>query len=254
MRISGTRALVTGANRGLGLHFVEALLDRGAERVYAAARTPDTLTETVARSGGRVVPVRLDVTDAAQIGSLADDLGDVRLVVSNAGRSCALPVLGPPDEAPFRSVLDVNFFGPLALARAFAPRLQDQDGGFLFVQSLAALIISRSSPIYSASKAAAMMLAAGLRSELRPRGVAVTSTYPGFVDTDMTTGVEIPKASPRAVADRSLDGLEAGVAAVFPDALAELVEQAVLTEMADVLADPQAVMTRLVRAYRIRAT
>jgi NAD(P)-dependent dehydrogenase (short-subunit alcohol dehydrogenase family) len=246
MDISGTRALVTGANRGLGRHFVEALIDRGAERVYAAARDP----ETVAGYGDRVIPVRLDVTDADQIAALAAELTDVRLVVSNAGQACAVPVLGPSDDTPFRSVFEVNFFGPLALARAFAPHLRADGGGLLFVQSLAALIISRSSPIYSASKAAGMMLAAGLRSELKADGVAVTVSFPGFVDTDMTTGVQIPKASPRSVADRSLDALAAGLSTVFPDTLAELVETAVCTDMAGVLADPQAVMTRLIRELR----
>lgn len=251
MRIAGARALVTGANRGLGLHLVEALLDRGADRVYAAARNPDTLADLVARAGGRVRPVQLDVTDAEQIAAVAAALDDVRLVVSNAGQACALPVLGPADLAPFRSVFEVNFFGPLDLARSFAPLLRDGGGGgILFVQSLAALVISRSSPIYSASKAAAMMLAAGLRAELRADAVTVTSSYPGFIDTDMTVGADIPKATPRSVAERSLDALEAGAAAVFPDALAELVEQAVHTDMQSVLADPQSVMTRLLRAYR----
>jgi NAD(P)-dependent dehydrogenase (short-subunit alcohol dehydrogenase family) len=112
----------------------------------------------------------------------------------------------------------------------------------LFVQSLAALVISRSSPIYGASKAAAMMLAAGVRAELRTDGVTVTSTFPGFIDTDMTTGLDIPKASPRSVADRSLDAFAVG-RPVFPDRLAELVEDAVTQDMAAVLDDPQAVMT-----------
>ena len=90
--------------------------------------------------------------------------------------------------------MEVNFFGPLGLVRAFAPHLARHRGGILFVQSLAALVISRSSPIYSASKAAAMMLAAGVRAELRPDGVTVTSTFPGFIDTDMTTGLESPES------------------------------------------------------------
>jgi NAD(P)-dependent dehydrogenase (short-subunit alcohol dehydrogenase family) len=251
VRIAGSSALVTGANRGLGRHFVDALLDRGAERVYAAARSPDSLAEVAAAADGRVVPVRLDVTDQRRIAALAEELSDVRLVISNAGQACAAPVLGPPDDLAFRSVFEVNFFGPLALARAFAPQLRrNDDSGILFVLSLAGLIISRSSPIYSASKAAAMMVAAGVRSELKADGVTVTASYPGFIDTDMSAAADLPKAPPRQVADRSLDGLETGVAAVFPDALAELVEQAVRTDMADVLADPQAVMTRLVAALR----
>jgi NAD(P)-dependent dehydrogenase (short-subunit alcohol dehydrogenase family) len=131
--------------------------------------------------------------------------GDVELLVSNAGETCA---------------------------------------------TLAALVISRSSPIYSASKAAAMMLAMGVRAEFTAAGVVVTSSFLGFIDTDMTAGIEIPKASPRSVAARSLDTLQAEGASVFPDRLAELVEDAVLTNMAAVLEDPQAVMGRLIVALR----
>jgi NAD(P)-dependent dehydrogenase (short-subunit alcohol dehydrogenase family) len=251
MDIAGKHALVTGANRGLGLHLVQELLARGADRVYAAARNPDTLAGVVAKADGRVIPVCLDVTDADQVASVAADLADVRLLVSNAGQACAMPVLGPQDITPFRSVFEVNFFGPLTLARSFAPQLRDGQGGaILFIQSLAALVISRSSPLYSASKAAAMMMAAGLRSELRSDDVTVTCSYPGFIDTDMTTGADISKATPQSVAKRSLDGLEAGAAAVFPDGLAELVEQALHTDMERVLTDPQAVMTELIGQYQ----
>ena len=250
MDIAGRRPLVTGANRGLGAQFVEELLARGADRVYAGARNTEAIAPLTARHGDRVVPVRLDVTDPDDIRTAVERHGDVDVLVSNAGRTCATPVLAAPDEAPFRAVFEVNFFGPLTLVRALAPQLRDHRGGVLFVQSLAALVISRSSPIYSASKAAAMMLAMGVRAELQAAGVVVTSSFPGFIDTDMTTGVDIPKASPRSVAQRSLDAFEAERSSVFPDRLAELVEDAVVTDMAAVLDDPQAVMTRLIAALR----
>lgn len=250
MQIAGRCALVTGANRGLGRHFVDALLARDAVRVYAAARNPGSLTGVVAQHGERVVPVQLDVTSGAEIRALAERLPDVALLVSNAGQACALPVLGPADDAPFRAVFDVNFFGPLNLVRAFAPQLRTHAGGALFVQSLTAFVISRSSPIYSASKAAAMMLAAGVRAELRSDDVTVTSAFPGFVDTDMNAGIDVPKAQPRAVADRCLDAWEQGTLSAFPDRLAELVEHAVVHDMTAVLEDPQQVMTRLVSELR----
>jgi len=250
MDIAGRPALVTGANRGLGRHFVDALLARGAGRGYAAARDPDSLTSVVTDHGERVVPVRLDVTHPDEIRALAERLPDVELLVSNAGQGLAVPVLGPADDVAFRAVFEVNFFGPLNLVRAFAPQLRSSAGGVLFVQSLTALIISRSSPIYSASKAAAMMLAAGVRAEVRRDDVTVTSAFPGFVDTDMNTGIDVPKAAPRDVADRCLDAWERGVLSAFPDRLAELVEQAVTTDMAAVLDDPHSVITRLVGQLR----
>ena len=254
MKLLGAHALVTGANRGLGSHFVEALLDRGAERVYAAARQVDTLADAAAQHGERIVPIQLDVTDSDAVRRLAASLPDVDLVVSNAGQACAVPALRGGADDEFRAVFEVNFFGPLGLVRAFAPSVRAHGGGILFVQSLAALVISRSSPIYSASKAAATMLAAGVRAELKADGVTVTSTFPGFVDTDMTAGVDIAKASPRSVADRSLDAFEAGRSVAFPDRLAELVEDAVIHDMAGVLDDPQAVMTGLIRTLKREST
>src|SRR3954447_17154443 len=223
--IAERHVLVTGANRGLGEAFVDALMERGVARVYAAARNPDDLVAIVGRHGARVFPVRLDITDAMQVRAAAQSCPEVDLLVSNAGRACAVPVLAAPDDTAFRSVMEVNFFGPMSLVRAFAPQLRSRGGGVLFVQSLAALVISRSSPIYAASKAAAMMLASGVRSECKADDVTVTSAYPGFIDTDMTAGTEIPKASARAVAERSLDAWQKGRASVFPDRLAELVEQ-----------------------------
>jgi short-subunit dehydrogenase len=115
---------------------------------------------------------------------------------------------------------------------------------------LSGFLISRSSPIYSATKAACMMLAVGLREELKDSGVQVTSTFPGFIDTDMTTSMAIEKASPRSVAERSLDGLSAGATSVFPDRFAEMVREALEHDMGSVLTEPQQVATRVVRDYR----
>jgi NAD(P)-dependent dehydrogenase (short-subunit alcohol dehydrogenase family) len=242
--------LVTGANRGLGEQFVEALLARGVVCIYAGARNTDALAPLVARHGERVVPVQLDVTEPGHVREVARRHDDIDLLVSNAGQPFAGPVLATADESSFRSAFEVNFFGPLALVRALGSQLRVRRGGVLFVLSLAALVISRSSPIYSASKAAAMMLAMGVRSELKPDGVVVTSSFPGVIDTRVTAGWDMPKAPPRLVADRSLDGWQAERSTVFPDRLAELAEHAVLNNMAAVLDNPQAVMTELVTAFR----
>lgn len=247
MELAGRRVLVTGANRGLGEQFVEALLARGVNRVYAGARNAEALLPLTARHGDRVVPVRLDVTIPGEVEAAAEYCQDADPLVSNAGQGCFGPVLATSDIALCRSVLEVNFFGQLALVRALGPQLRARRGGVLFVLSLAALVISRSSPVYSASKAA-MMLATAVRSELKGHSVVVTSAFPGFIDTDMMTGVTAPKASPRLVADRSLDGWQAERTSVFPDRLAELVERTVLSNMAAVLDDPHAVMTELVAA------
>jgi NAD(P)-dependent dehydrogenase (short-subunit alcohol dehydrogenase family) len=244
MELSGRVALVTGANRGVGAALVDALVERGARKVYAGARDPASLADAVTRHGSRIVPIRLDVTSRADIDGAAAACPDVEVLVSNAGLAPAGPVLETSDELT-REVFEVNVFGPIALVGAFAPMLTRHGGGLLFINSVTGLVVSRSSPVYGASKAAARMLALGLREQLRASGVVVTTSHPGFIDTDMAAGVPYPKASPRSVADASLDGLAAELTVVFPDALAVLVADALVTRMPEVLVEPQQVMTEL---------
>jgi NAD(P)-dependent dehydrogenase (short-subunit alcohol dehydrogenase family) len=173
--------------------------------------------------------------------------------VSNAGLAPAGRVLDT-DEAVCRETFEVNVFGPLALVQALAPGLRERRGGVLFVNSVTGLVVSRSSPVYGASKAAARMLALALREQLAGDGVVVTTTHPGFIDTDMARQVPYPKATPEEVVERSLDGWEAEVAVVFPDRLAELVERAMCERMPEVLAEPQRVMTGLVAELQTGAS
>jgi NAD(P)-dependent dehydrogenase (short-subunit alcohol dehydrogenase family) len=245
MQIRGRTALVTGANRGLGRTFVEALLARGAAKVYAAARSPESAAATRERFGEAVVPVRLDVTVAADRRAVADACPDLDLLVSNAGLAPAGPVLDT-DETVCRETFEVNVFGPLALVQALAPGLRERRGGVLFVNSVTGLVVSRSSPVYGASKAAQRMLALALREQLAADGVVITTSHPGFIDTDMAREVPYPKASPEEVVERSLDGWEAEATVVFPDRLAELVERAMCQRMPEVFTQPQRVMTGLV--------
>jgi NAD(P)-dependent dehydrogenase (short-subunit alcohol dehydrogenase family) len=252
MEIRGRTALVTGANRGLGLAFVEALLTRGAATVYAGARDPASLEPVRERLGDRLIPVRLDVTRAGDRRGVADSCGDVALLVSNAGLSPTGPVLAT-DEAITRETFEVNVFGPLALVQDLAPALRRHRGGVLLVNSVAGLVVSRSSPVYGASKAAMRMLALALRRELEPDGVVVTTSHPGFIDTEMAGDVPYPKATPQEVVERSLDAWETGATVVFPDRLAEMVEQTLFERMPEVLTEPQRVMTGLVADLQAEA-
>lgn len=244
MDLTERKVLVTGANRGVGAAFVGAALSRRATAVFAAAREPASLPRFP--DPERVVPVRLDVTDQAQIGAAAREHADVDLLVCNAGVTCQRPVLSDVEEAAFRQVLEVNFFGPLRLVRAFAPSLRRPRSGVIFVLSVSAVALSRSAPIYSASKAACLMLALGLREELREGGGTVTVVLPGFIDTDMGAAfARAPKASPGQIAERSLDGWLAGQHTVWPDRFAELVHDAVGEPFRALLDRPREVMTGL---------
>jgi NAD(P)-dependent dehydrogenase (short-subunit alcohol dehydrogenase family) len=210
MQISGVVALVTGANRGLGAQYVQALLDRGAAKVYAGARDIATITDP------RAVALQLDVTDKASIAAAAKQAQDVTLVVNNAGVGTLASGIG--DESEVRWVMETNYFGLLAVTRDFAPILAANGGGGLVnVLSDASWCNSGLLGAYAASKAAAWSATNALRMQLSKQGTLVIGVHCGFLDTDATAGFDVPKLSPRVVADLTLDALEKGEYEVLAD-------------------------------------
>ncbi|MFI9841505.1 SDR family oxidoreductase [Nonomuraea sp. NPDC051941] len=210
MKISGSVALVTGANRGLGAAFAQALLDRGARTVYAAARNPATIT------GTNLTPIELDVTDPAAVAAAAERCGDVDLLVNNAGISRS----GSSDLDSARAEMDTNYFGTLSMSRAFAPVLARNGGGALVnVLSVLSFITLPQASGYAASKAAAWSLTNALRLELKEQGTHVLGVHAGYIDTDMAAHVTGPKITPEEVVAQTLDALETGAYEVLADAI-----------------------------------
>jgi NAD(P)-dependent dehydrogenase (short-subunit alcohol dehydrogenase family) len=220
MQLNESVALVTGANRGIGRAFVQALLDRGTPRVYAAARQPATLEELVTTQSGRVIPVQLDITDPAQVKTAAEQARDVTTLVNNAG-SAAFDDLLSGDLASIEHDMQTNFFGTLEVSRAFAPVLEDNGGGAIITMlTVAALASAPALGGYCASKAAAYSMTQALRAQLAPKGITIHGVFPGVVDTDMSRTVPVPKVSAAEVAQAALDAVEAGEEDIFPDAMA----------------------------------
>lgn len=218
LRIEGAVALVTGANRGIGRALTEALLARGAKKVYATARQPEALRGL---GDERVVPLRLDVADADQIRAAVAASPDIGLVFNNAGVTLARGIAESTLLDHARLEMEVNYFGPLQLLHHLAPTLARNGGGAVVnIGSLAGLTNIPALPTYSASKAALHSLTQAARSLLGPQGTAVFGVYPGPVDTDMTRELTLPKTSPGVVAFAILDGIEAGREDIFPDPFA----------------------------------
>jgi NAD(P)-dependent dehydrogenase (short-subunit alcohol dehydrogenase family) len=208
MNIANTTVLVTGANRGIGQALVEEALSRGATRVYAGTRRP------LAHPDGRVTPLTLDVTNAAQLQAAVEKVGALDLLINNAG-------VGRQDDLSDRGVLEwhlaVKLFGTYGVTQAFLPLLARSRGAIVNVMSTAALAAFPLLPAYSISEAATFSLTQSLRALLAARGVRVHAVLAGAVDTDMTRGFDRPKASPESVARGILDGVERGEEEVFPD-------------------------------------
>jgi NAD(P)-dependent dehydrogenase (short-subunit alcohol dehydrogenase family) len=208
MKIADRAVLVTGANRGIGQALVEEALRRGAKRVYAGTRQP------LAHSDERVTPLILDVTNAAQIQAAVERVESLDVLINNAGVDLYGDV---SDRAILERHLAVNLFGTHGVTHAFLPLLTRSRGAIVNVLSLAAVAALPFDPTYSISKAAALSLSQSLRALLGGRGVRVHVVLPGPVDTDMTRGLDILKASPESVARAIFDGLGKGEEEIFPD-------------------------------------
>lgn len=212
--IAGKHALVTGANRGLGKAFVRELLDGGAARVYAAARNPDAVDVDDAR----VVPIRLDVTNSDDVRRVASECPDVTVLINNAGAMLRSPLLASPDLSAARSEMETNYFGTLAMCRAFAPILARQDGGALVnILSIASWFASPFNGSYGASKSAEWALTNAIRVELRAQKTLVVGVHAGWIDTDMADSVAEAKLSPGDVASQTLAAIQHGAEEVLTD-------------------------------------
>jgi NAD(P)-dependent dehydrogenase (short-subunit alcohol dehydrogenase family) len=213
MEIKGSVALVTGANRGIGKALAEELLARGAAKVYAGVRDVRAVKDP------RLVAIELDITDAARVAAVAQELGDVQIVVNNAGiGNPANPLAATLEDA--RAELEVNYLGLLSMTQAFAPVLAANDGGaFVNVLSVVSWVAIPTLTTYSASKSAAWAFTNAARVELKRQGTQVVAVHVGFVDTDLTAGLEVDKVAPQAVATSAFDALEHGHSEAIVDDL-----------------------------------
>ena len=235
IQVQNSVALVTGANRGIGAAFVDALLERGAARVYAGARRLESLHAHLERWGDRVVPLERDVTKPDQVAAAAERAGDVTILVNNAGvaNNANVPLVDTRILEGARHEFEVNVFGLISVTQAFAPALQANGGGAIVnLSSVAGLVNFPMFQSYSASKAAVHSITQALRVAL-PETLSI-NVYPGPIDTDMAEEIPFEKTAPADVAHEVLDAVEEGREEVFPDYMSK--------EMGNGwLADPKAV-------------
>jgi NAD(P)-dependent dehydrogenase (short-subunit alcohol dehydrogenase family) len=207
--MNGRTVLVTGANGGLGEQFVQQALDRGAARVYAAARKPRSWADP------RVRPLTLDLTSVDDAARAAQAAPDVDLLINNAAIAPAGDSISGPEEE-LRRTFETNFFGTLRVARAFTPVLAANGGGALInILSSAAWVNVPTG--YAASKAAMWSATNALRFELRAQGTQVVALLVGMIDTPMSARWDVPKVSPADVVAQAYDAIANGSIEVLAD-------------------------------------
>ena len=230
MKLNGSTVLVTGANRGLGRSFVNALREAGCAKIYAAARRIESLA-----SDGVIERVQLDITNTEHVTSVAARCRDINILINNAGVAGFSPALGAPTMANARLEMETNYFGTLAMCRAFAPVLKRNGGGALVnMLSVVSWFNAPMQGTYCVSKAAESSLTKAIRCELRAQGTLVVGVYAGYIDTDMAAGMwgseEYPKTSPAEIAARVLAGIEDGTEEILTDETARSVYSALLKD------------------------
>jgi NAD(P)-dependent dehydrogenase (short-subunit alcohol dehydrogenase family) len=221
--IANKAVLITGTNRGIGHALIAEALRRGAKRVYAGTRG------ALENAGERVTAVTLDVTGDSEIQRAAHGLEALDVLINNAGIA-HYENLSDPGE--IEQHLAVNLFGTFKVTRAFLPLLKRSKGAIVNNLSLLALAPLPLTPAYCISKAAALSMTQSLRAILAGDGVTVHGVFLGPVDTDMTRGFEIPKASPDSVARGIFDGLEKNEEDIFPDPMSQSIAEAWRTGIA----------------------
>ncbi len=220
MNPKGKIAFVSGANRGIGKAITLELLNQGVEKIYAGARSLETLKELEAQYSGRIVPVQLDVTDEASIQLASKSIDKLDILVNNAGVFAVGGVLADSAIESMKTNLDVNVWGVLKLSNALLPQLKSsKESAIVNISSVAGLGNMPMAGTYSVSKAAVHSMTQGMRAELAENGTLVMGVYPGPIDTDMAAGLEMDKDSPEQVALAVVNGLQSGVEDMFPDVM-----------------------------------
>jgi NAD(P)-dependent dehydrogenase (short-subunit alcohol dehydrogenase family) len=222
--VKGRVVLVTGANRGIGKSIVEEFLHAGANKIYAAARNPESLKPLSDLYGERIVPLRIDLKDPGSITAAASLASDVEIVVNNAGILNFASPLASNAVVAMQEEMEVNVYGLIRMAQAFAPILRVNGGGTLVqLNSVVSMKNFADFATYSASKAASYSITQGLRDSLQAQGTQVVSVHPGPIATDMAINAGLEEiAEPAELVARSIiDALESGEFHAFPDSMAK---------------------------------
>jgi peptide/nickel transport system ATP-binding protein len=231
--IKGQTVLVTGTSRGIGKVFVEALLAAGAAKVYAATRNGEG-----SHGDDRVVPVKLDVTSAADIAAAVQTCADTTVLINNAGVNFNTKLLETDQPDAAAAEITTNYLGTLNMCRAFAPVIEGNGGGAIV--NMASILARVNLPLMGslcASKAAVYSMTQGIRAELAAKGIAVFAVLPGAVDTDMTKDFPPPKAAPADIVAEVLAGMKAGEADIYPGDMARGVSGGLAADRPAVIAE-----------------
>jgi NAD(P)-dependent dehydrogenase (short-subunit alcohol dehydrogenase family) len=239
MKIQGAVALITGANGGIGLEFIKALQTAGVTKIYACVRKVATLAEVISRNPEQIIPIKLDITNLAEVNEVAAYCQDVNLLINNAGVSRDTGLIAAPDMENARAEMETNYFGTLTMCRTFAPVLKANGGGAIInILSIVSRVNLPFMGSYCASKAAELSLTQGVRAELAAQGTLVIGVMPATVNTEFAKHYPEPKLPPEEVVQAALHAVLEEIQDVYPGQFAAQIA-------AQLLSEPKAVENQL---------
>ncbi len=240
--IKDSVVLITGANRGIGKAYVEEFVKAGAKKIYLGVRNLDSVADMVAANLDTLIPLKFDVTNAADIKNAAKEAGDVDILINNAGILFFDDLSSADAVDNARKQIEVNYIAPLAITQAFAPILKNNGGGILItLSSIVGHVSMPAITTYCASKYAVQSLILNARAQLAAQGTRVIGVYPGPIETDMAADLDMDKAPPSQVAQETIKAIENGEEDVFTDDFSKATYQAFR-------ADPKAVEAQMLEA------
>ncbi len=217
MKLENAVALVTGANGGIGGHWIEGLENNGVSKIYACARNIQKLESIVSKNPKKIIAIEIDIADEQSITKAAAQCADVTLLINNAGITLNQGLIAGQDLSAARTEIEINYLGTLAMCRAFAPILKMNGGGAIVnMLTILAKVNLPANGCYCAAKAATFSMTQGVRAELANQGTLVIGVMPGTVDAGMSNNYPPPKVAPAEVVREALQAVVDGVEDVYP--------------------------------------
>lgn len=231
MKIEGAVAIVTGANGGIGKEFIKALQTAGTAKIYLCARKIENLTEITSKNPEQLVPIKLDITNLAEVNKAVVCCQDANLLINNAGISHDTGLISAMDMKNAKAEMETNYFGTLAMCRAFAPILKANGGGAIInILSIVSRINLPFMGSYCASKAAQLSLTQGVRAELAKQNTLVIGVMPATVDTNFAKHYPEPKLPPQEVVRAALHALLEDMEDIYPGEVATHISKQLQSE------------------------
>lgn len=222
MNIKNKNILITGADGGIGYSLLKECIRLGANKVYATGINSERLEVIENEDPIHIKSQTLDVTNYEECVRVSKNMNDIDILINNAGVECATNFTCNNTIKASSLEINVNYLGVHNLCNTFKEILINREKSCIVnILSVGSFIIVPKLATYCASKAAAHILTQSLRLELFAYNIKVLGVYPGYIDTEMTTNLDVNKVSPESICGEICNGILNDEEYIFPDPMSK---------------------------------